>query len=59
MYGTGTESIAKGYILLMLGIPVYVYMRWRRSAQRPVPRVVETKKETPEVSQMERQKVEV
>lgn len=59
MYGTGTESIAKGYILLMLGIPVYVYMRWRRSAERPVPQVVETKQETPEASQVEMQKVDV
>jgi APA family basic amino acid/polyamine antiporter len=34
MYATGSESIAKGYILLVLGIPVYLYMRWRRQGDR-------------------------
>lgn len=34
MYATGSESIAKGYILLMLGIPVYLYLRWRRQGDR-------------------------
>jgi APA family basic amino acid/polyamine antiporter len=34
MYATGSESIAKGYILLMLGIPVFLYMRWRRQRDR-------------------------
>jgi APA family basic amino acid/polyamine antiporter len=29
MYATGSESIAKGFLLLMVGIPVYLYMRWR------------------------------
>ncbi len=29
MYATGSEAIAKGYILLMLGIPLYLYLRWR------------------------------
>jgi hypothetical protein len=28
MYATGSEAIAKGYILLMLGIPIYLYLRW-------------------------------
>jgi APA family basic amino acid/polyamine antiporter len=27
--GAGQEVIAKGFVLMMLGIPVYVYMRWR------------------------------
>lgn len=37
MYATGSESIAKGYILLMAGVPVYLYMRWRsRIAATPV-----------------------
>jgi basic amino acid/polyamine antiporter, APA family len=36
MYATGSESIAKGYILLMAGVPVYVWMRWRGSRQ-PMP----------------------
>ena len=34
MYATGSESIAKGYILLMLGIPFYLYLRWRREGDR-------------------------
>ncbi len=34
MYATGSESIAKGYMLLMLGIPIYLYMRWRRQRDR-------------------------
>ena len=34
MYATGSESIAKGYILLMLGIPIYLYLRWRRQGER-------------------------
>jgi APA family basic amino acid/polyamine antiporter len=28
MYATGSEAIAKGYILLVLGIPIYLYLRW-------------------------------
>lgn len=40
--GAGTDVIAKGFILLMLGIPVYVYLRWRESrghtlVERPAP----------------------
>jgi APA family basic amino acid/polyamine antiporter len=34
MYATGSEAIAKGYILLMLGIPIYLYLRWRRQRSR-------------------------
>lgn len=34
MYATGSESIAKGYMLLMLGIPLYLYLRWRRQQDR-------------------------
>ena len=34
MYATGSESIAKGYLLLMFGIPVYVFMKWERSRER-------------------------
>ena len=33
MYATGSESIAKGYMLMMLGIPIYLYLRWRRQQQ--------------------------
>ena len=34
MYATGSESIAKGYLLLMAGVPVYLWMRWRGSKER-------------------------
>jgi APA family basic amino acid/polyamine antiporter len=34
MYATGSEAIAKGYILLMLGIPIFLYLRWRRQRDR-------------------------
>jgi APA family basic amino acid/polyamine antiporter len=34
MYATGSESIAKGYILLMLGIPIFLWMRRRRQTDR-------------------------
>lgn len=27
--GAGTDVIAKGFILLMLGVPVYIYLKWR------------------------------
>jgi basic amino acid/polyamine antiporter, APA family len=37
MYATGSESIAKGYLLLMAGVPVYVWMRWRTSREQPIP----------------------
>jgi APA family basic amino acid/polyamine antiporter len=31
IYGAGQEYIAQGFLLLMAGIPVYVFMRWRQS----------------------------
>ncbi|HTG46847.1 MAG TPA: amino acid permease [Actinomycetota bacterium] len=34
MYATGSEAIAKGYILLMLGIPIFLYLRWRTQRDR-------------------------
>lgn len=34
MYATGSESIAKGYLLLIVGTPLYLYMRWRRQQDR-------------------------
>lgn len=29
--GAGTDVIAKGFILLLLGIPVYIYLKWREN----------------------------
>ena len=31
IYGAGQEYIAQGFLLLMAGIPVYVYIKWRQS----------------------------
>ena len=31
IYGAGQEYIAQGFLLLMAGVPVYVFMRWRQS----------------------------
>jgi APA family basic amino acid/polyamine antiporter len=33
IYGAGQEYIAQGFLLLMAGIPVYVYLKWRQSKQ--------------------------
>ena len=30
IYGAGQEYIAQGFLLLMAGIPVYVYIKWRQ-----------------------------
>jgi APA family basic amino acid/polyamine antiporter len=32
IYGAGQEYIAQGFLLLLAGIPVYVFMKWRQSA---------------------------
>ena len=37
IYGAGQEYIAQGFLLLMAGIPVYVFMRWRQSKGSIVP----------------------
>lgn len=31
--GSGTDVIAKGFILLMIGIPVFVFMKWTQSRE--------------------------
>ena len=33
IYGAGYEVIAKGFLLLMFGVPVYVYMKYQRSKE--------------------------
>jgi APA family basic amino acid/polyamine antiporter len=36
IWGAGKDVIAKGFMLLVVGIPVYVYIKWRQSgAARP------------------------
>jgi APA family basic amino acid/polyamine antiporter len=33
IYGAGEETIAKGFLLLTAGIPVYLWMRWRQQRE--------------------------
>ena len=33
IWGSGQEWLAKGFMLLLLGIPVFVWMRWRESRE--------------------------
>lgn len=35
IYGAGQEYIAQGFLLLMAGIPVYVFLKWRQSKDTP------------------------
>jgi APA family basic amino acid/polyamine antiporter len=37
IWGSGEEWLAKGFMLLLFGIPVFVWMRRRENAQEPVP----------------------
>ena len=37
IWGSGTEVIAKGFMLLTAGIPVFVWMKWRQSREPVVP----------------------
>jgi APA family basic amino acid/polyamine antiporter len=41
IWGSGQEWLAKGFMLLLLGIPVYVWLKWRQGkepvADHPVP----------------------
>ena len=32
IWGSGEEWLAKGFMLLLFGIPVYVWMKWRQTA---------------------------
>lgn len=34
MYGTGRSAVTWGFLLLMAGVPVYVWLGWRRAAPR-------------------------
>ena len=31
IYGAGEEYIAQGFLLLLAGIPVYIWIKWRQS----------------------------
>ena len=39
IWGSGEEWLAKGFMLLLFGIPVYVWMKWRQSRSSPTPPV--------------------
>jgi APA family basic amino acid/polyamine antiporter len=34
IWGSGEEWLAKGFMLLLFGIPVFVWMKWRQSVTR-------------------------
>ena len=34
IWGSGQEWLAKGFMLLLFGIPVFVFMKWRQSKVR-------------------------
>ena len=42
IYGAGEETVAKGFLLLAAGIPVYVWLKWqeRRSGDAGTPAVL-------------------
>jgi basic amino acid/polyamine antiporter, APA family len=51
IYGAGFEVIAKGFMLMMFGIPVYLYLKWREQKRpsRPVaPPMEELRIDVPE-----------
>ena len=35
MWGAGEEIIAKGFLLLIAGTPVYVFLKWRQHRSAP------------------------
>ena len=37
IWGAGEEWLAKGFMLLLFGIPVFVWMKWRASGEEPTP----------------------
>jgi basic amino acid/polyamine antiporter, APA family len=39
IWGSGHQTIAQGFLLLLAGIPVYVFMKWRQSLEKPEPLV--------------------
>jgi hypothetical protein len=46
IWGSGQEWLAKGFMLLLFGIPVYVWMKWRQSML-----VVEAAPLSPEIAE--------
>ena len=33
IWGSGEEWLAKGFMLLLFGIPVYIWMKWRQTPE--------------------------
>jgi basic amino acid/polyamine antiporter, APA family len=48
IWGAGEEIIAKGFMLLLAGIPIYLYMKWRESEKAPAFPVVTSRLLPPE-----------
>jgi APA family basic amino acid/polyamine antiporter len=53
IWGSGEEWLAKGFMLLLFGLPVYVYLKWRASTTVEAPLAV------PEPKPVQNGKVEV
>jgi len=51
IWGAGEEIIAKGFMLLMAGIPVYVWMKWRAS-RTPQPELPVLEREPDRIYQL-------
>jgi hypothetical protein len=49
VWGSGHQTVAQGFLLLLAGIPVYVYMKWRQSLEQPVLYAPEPEPELPPV----------
>ena len=47
IWGAGTESIAKGFMLFLLGIPIYIWVKWERRGTPSVPETVPAAAEEP------------
>ena len=47
IYGAGQEYIAQGFLLLMAGIPVYVYLKWHQSKDAKLTPIPPAPAETP------------
>ena len=56
IYGAGLEYVGQGYLLLLAGVPVYLFLKWRQSrTTTPLPAVVvppETDVGAPEMASM-------
>jgi basic amino acid/polyamine antiporter, APA family len=49
IYGAGMEYIGQGYLLLLAGIPVYLFLKWRQARSAPEAPAVVVRPEATEV----------